>query len=48
VDRALAAYHDPKRWAQLLKNAFKSDFSWEQSAGKYEEMYRQAMKARDK
>jgi len=48
VDRALTAYHDPKRWPQLVKNAFACDFSWEQSAGRYEEMYRRAMKARDK
>jgi len=46
VDRALAAYHSPKRWASLIRNAFNSDFSWEQSAGKYERMYRRAMEER--
>jgi starch synthase len=46
VDRALAAYHDPERWATLIRNAFACDFSWEQSAGRYEEMYARAIESR--
>jgi starch synthase len=46
LDRALAAYDDPVRWARLMRNAFACDFSWEQSAGHYEELYQRAMAAR--
>jgi starch synthase len=46
VDRALAAYRDPEHWAALIRNAFACDFSWDQSAGKYEDMYGRAMEAR--
>ena len=47
VDRALAAFRDPQRWGALVRNAFASDFSWDQSAEQYETMYRRAIVARD-
>ncbi len=46
VDRALAAYRDTQRWTALLRNAFACDFSWGQSAERYENMYRCAIAAR--
>jgi starch synthase len=42
ISRAVAAYHDKQRWAELMKNAFESDFSWDASAKQYINLYKQA------
>lgn len=40
VDRALAVYDDAKAWKSLVQRAMAQDFSWENSASQYEELYR--------
>ncbi|MFN8009633.1 MAG: glycogen synthase GlgA [Terriglobia bacterium] len=40
VRRALAVYATPARWQQLMKNGMGKDYSWHQSARKYEELYK--------
>jgi starch synthase len=42
LERALAVYSDPSRWAQLQQRGMQSDFSWRRSARAYEELYRLA------
>jgi starch synthase len=37
--RALHFYSDKDVWTQLVKNAMKSDFSWDESAKQYERIY---------
>lgn len=39
VDRTLGAFEDPKVWAQLVRNGMKQDFSWQNSAKQYVELY---------
>ncbi len=39
IVRALEAYKDPKRWKNLVTNSMQQDFSWTNSAKKYEELY---------
>jgi len=39
VDVALSAWRLPRTWRRLQKNAMKQDFSWEQSAARYEELF---------
>jgi len=39
IDRALTAYATPAVWKSLLRNAMSRDFSWEQSARRYAELY---------
>jgi starch synthase len=41
LDRALEAKTDADRWAVIVRNAMKRDFSWEASAQRYVELYRQ-------
>lgn len=40
IKRGLELYHDKKNWRQLKKNAMACDFSWEKSANKYVELYK--------
>jgi starch synthase len=42
IGRAVEAYHDTARWAQLRQNALASDFSWDASARQYLSLYKQA------
>jgi starch synthase len=42
VDRALALYSDPVSLARARRNGMAQDFSWERSARKYVQLYRQA------
>ena len=38
--RAVELYRDdPKGWKALQKNAMTADFSWDRSAGDYQEVY---------
>ena len=45
VGRALKIYSDADGWRRLVLNAMKADFSWEHSARKYTELYRDAMRS---
>jgi starch synthase len=40
---AIGFYDQPKHWAQLLKNAMTSDFSWQRSAEAYLQLYQKAL-----
>ena len=44
IERAIEAYHDKGLWAQLMDNAFDSDFSWDASAKQYISLYKEASK----
>ncbi len=46
LDRALNRYHDHDDWACLVQRAMAGDFSWEQSAGRYVEIYQQALEGK--
>ena len=49
VQAALALYRDPSRraiWDDLQRQNMQVDFSWEPSARKYQELYREAIQAR--
>jgi len=39
INRALWCYRQPDLWKQLQQNAMSQDFSWENSAQKYEDLY---------
>jgi starch synthase len=40
--RATAAFRQPRRWRALARRAMAQEFTWQQSARAYEEMYRMA------
>jgi starch synthase len=42
VKKAALAFKDKKKWALLMSNAMKCNFSWEASAKKYVQLYAQA------
>ncbi len=46
LDRALKRYSDHDDWAQLVPRAMAGDFSWEQSAQRYEAVYRRAQEVK--
>jgi starch synthase len=41
--RSLEAYRDKERWKKLIRRGMIADFSWTQSAVKYEQLYRQGL-----
>lgn len=41
IRRALLVYYNPTEWRQIQTNGMTADFSWERSAGKYLDLYRQ-------
>ena len=41
--RALKAYRNKERWRKIVRNGMNSDFSWQRSAAKYEELYRRGV-----
>lgn len=41
VDRALALWRDDSRWERLVHSGMRQDFSWQKSAARYLELYRQ-------
>ena len=43
VDRALALFQKKAQWARLMRNAMACDYSWDQSAGAYDELYRKLL-----
>ncbi|HXX24148.1 MAG TPA: glycogen synthase GlgA [Terriglobia bacterium] len=46
IEQAIAAYHQPEVWRQLVYNGMRMDFSWGRSAEKYLEIY-QALQTRE-
>jgi starch synthase len=38
--RAIQLYHQPDRWHRVQRHAMAQDFSWDQSARRYDAMYR--------
>lgn len=44
IKRAVEAFHQPKLWKALVQRAMKQDFSWDVSAGRYLELYREMLK----
>lgn len=42
MDKAIAAFKDAKKWAQLIRSAMKCNFSWKESAKKYISLYEEA------
>lgn len=43
VRRALTAYKDTAHWRQMMINAMQCDFSWEESAKKYVQLFRKML-----
>ncbi|MBM4464875.1 MAG: glycogen synthase [Chloroflexi bacterium] len=46
VERALKVYRRQDTWRTLMERGMRADFSWQASARKYVELYRQALKFR--
>ncbi len=46
LDRALKRYHDHDDWTRLVQRAMAEDFSWEQSARRYVEVYHRAQEGK--
>lgn len=44
MQRALEAYrHRPDEWSRVVENGMRQDWTWEKSAARYEEVYREAI-----
>jgi starch synthase len=41
IQRAISFYHDPIVWGSIVKQAMAMDYSWAQSAHKYNQLYRE-------
>lgn len=47
INRALHVYrNEPEEWRNLVRRGMAADFSWNASAGQYEDMYREALQKR--
>jgi starch synthase len=46
IERAIAAYHQPEVWQQLVYSGMREDFSWKRSAKQYLEIYQALRKPR--
>ncbi|MGO8731665.1 MAG: glycogen synthase GlgA [Terriglobia bacterium] len=46
IEQAIAAYHQPEVWQQLVSNGMEKDFSWARSAKQYLEIYRALQEAK--
>lgn len=46
LDRALGLYRQPQGWLAMVGRGMRQDFSWDRSAQRYLELYRQAKEAR--
>ena len=44
IEQAIAAYHQPQVWQQLVSNGMREDFSWARSAKQYLEIYQALQK----
>ena len=42
LGRALEVFRDRPRWRRIMRRGMKEDFSWDRSATRYEEVYREA------
>ena len=47
IEQAIAAYHQPQVWRQLVCNGMRQDFSWGRSAEKYLEIYQALLEPKD-
>jgi starch synthase len=43
IERALVCYQEPERFAQMIANAMRQRFSWDQTATRYEALYESAL-----
>lgn len=43
IKKALEAYQDQERWAELMKNCMLQDWSWNKSAERYSRLYQEAL-----
>ncbi len=48
IRRALALYHEPEKWRQVMLRGMSADFSWKKSARKYVELYHTAKRLLNK
>ena len=44
LQRALKVYQQPEEWKKLMRNGMQCDFSWENSARKYLNLYKELLK----
>ncbi|NHM33157.1 glycogen synthase GlgA [Neobacillus terrae] len=47
IERAVRFYEDKAVWGSIVENAMELDFSWEQSAVKYKELYQELISGSD-
>jgi starch synthase len=43
ISRALLAYQDRKKWEKIVRSGMNTDYSWESSAIKYEDLYKKGL-----
>lgn len=48
IRRAVSAFNDKPTWKKIMKNGMKMDYSWDQSAVKYIELYKTTIKKKRK
>jgi len=46
LERALALYHNPRKWRQLQRAGMRKDYSWDRSAREYVKIYEMALATR--
>jgi starch synthase len=46
IRRAIAAFRDPPRWERIVRAGMADDHSWDVSAGRYLDLYRDALEKR--
>lgn len=44
IQRALKVYQQPEEWKKLMRNGMQKDFSWEHSAKKYVNLYKELLR----
>jgi starch synthase len=47
MKRARGLFNEWKLWTKLIKRAMARDFSWDASARRYEELYRELVRVQD-
>jgi starch synthase len=47
MKRARGLFNERKLWTKLIKRAMARDFSWDASARRYEELYRELVRVQD-
>ncbi|GGG09044.1 glycogen synthase GlgA [Paenibacillus abyssi] len=43
IRRALSVYHQPEHWKRIVKNAMAGDYSWNESARQYKQLYEEVL-----